>query len=101
IERGSYMLKLRDLMIEHTNDLATLMSMEMGKAINEAKGEVAFAASYLTWYAEEGRRIYGEMIPATSSSKRLFVMKQPIGVVAAITPWNFPLGMLARKLGAA
>lgn len=100
-ERADYMLKLRDLMIEHTDELGAIMSMEMGKAYTEAKGEVAYAASFLTWYAEEGKRIYGETIPASVPNKRLFVIKQPVGVVAAITPWNFPLGMLTRKLGPA
>jgi succinate-semialdehyde dehydrogenase/glutarate-semialdehyde dehydrogenase len=100
-KRASYMLKLRDLMLEHTDELAAIMSMEMGKAYTEAKGEVAYAASFLTWYAEEGRRVYGETIPASAENKRLLVIKQPIGVVAAITPWNFPLAMLTRKLGPA
>lgn len=100
-KRASYMLKLRDLMLEHTEELATIMSMEMGKAFKEAKGEVAYAASFLTWFAEEGRRIYGETIPASVEDKRLFVIKQPIGVVAAITPWNFPIAMMTRKLGPA
>jgi succinate-semialdehyde dehydrogenase/glutarate-semialdehyde dehydrogenase len=100
-KRAGYMLKLRDLVLEHTDELAAIMSMEMGKAYTEAKGEVAYAASFLTWYAEEGRRIYGETIPASAENKRLFVIKQPVGVVAAITPWNFPLAMLTRKLGPA
>lgn len=100
-ERADYMLKLRDLTLEHTEELAGIMSMEMGKAYTEAKGEVAYAASFLTWYAEEGRRIYGETIPASTPDKRLFVIKQPVGVVAAITPWNFPLAMITRKLGPA
>lgn len=100
-ERSVYMLRLRDLMLEHTEELATIMSLEMGKAYTEAKGEVVYAASFLTWYAEEGRRIYGETVPASASNKRLFVIKQPVGVVAAITPWNFPLAMMTRKLGPA
>lgn len=100
-QRAKYMLKLRDLMLEYTEELATIMSMEMGKAYNEAKGEVVYAASFLTWYAEEGKRIYGETIPASAENKRLFVIKQPVGVVAAITPWNFPLAMMTRKLGPA
>src|SRR5699024_11088246 len=78
-----------------------IMSAEMGKPYTEAKGEVGYAASFLKWFAEEGRRIYGETIPAPKSSKRLFVIKQPVGVVSAITPWNFPLGMLTRKLAPA
>lgn len=100
-ERADYILKLRDLTLEHTDELAGIMSMEMGKAYTEAQGEVVYAASFLTWYAEEGRRVYGETVPASAPDKRLFVIKQPIGVVAAITPWNFPLGMITRKLGPA
>lgn len=100
-ERADYILKLRDLTLEHTDELAGIMSMEMGKAYTESKGEVAYAASFLTWYAEEGRRVYGETVPASAPDKRLFVIKQPVGVVAAITPWNFPLAMITRKLGPA
>lgn len=100
-ERAAYMLKMRDLMLEHKEELALIMSIEMGKVITEARGEVVYAASFLEWYAEEGKRIYGETIPASSKQKRLFVIKQPVGVVAAITPWNFPLAMITRKLGPA
>lgn len=100
-QRADYLLKLRDLMLEHESELATIMSMEMGKAYTEAVGEVKYAASFLTWYAEEGRRIYGETIPTSATNKRLFVVKQPVGVIAAITPWNFPLAMMTRKLGPA
>ncbi|PIC73498.1 succinate-semialdehyde dehydrogenase (NADP(+)) [Sporosarcina sp. P17b] len=100
-ERADYLLKLRDLMHDHKEELATIMSLEMGKAFLEAVGEVTYAASFLTWYAEEARRIYGETIPASSPNKRLFVVKQPVGVVAAITPWNFPVAMMTRKLGPA
>lgn len=100
-ERGSYLLKLRDLTLEHADELAGIMSMEMGKPIREAKGEVFYATSFLTWYAEEGRRIYGETIPASAPNKRLFVNKQPVGVTAAITPWNFPLAMITRKIAPA
>jgi succinate-semialdehyde dehydrogenase/glutarate-semialdehyde dehydrogenase len=100
-ERADYLLKLRDLMLAHEAELGTIMSLEMGKAYKEACGEVKYAASFLTWYAEEGRRIYGETIPASVPNKRLFVVKQPVGVIAAITPWNFPLAMMTRKLGPA
>lgn len=100
-ERADYILKLRDLLLENEHELAVLMSMEMGKAYTEAVGEVKYAASFLTWYAEEGKRVYGEIIPASVQHKRLFVLKQPVGVVAAITPWNFPLAMMTRKLGPA
>lgn len=100
-DRADYLLKLHDLLIENTEELATIMAMEMGKAYKEAMGEVGYAASFLRWYAEEGRRVYGETIPSQNPNKRLFVIKQPVGVVAAITPWNFPLGMLTRKLAPA
>ncbi|MDQ0219147.1 NAD-dependent succinate-semialdehyde dehydrogenase [Peribacillus cavernae] len=100
-ERADYLLKVHDLMLEHEAELATIMSKEMGKAYTEACGEVKYAASFLSWYAEEGRRIYGETIPASSPNKRLLVVKQPVGVIAAITPWNFPLAMMTRKLGPA
>lgn len=100
-ERADYLLKIRDLMLEHQDELATIMSSEMGKAFKESKGEVVYASSFLTWYAEEGKRIYGNTIPGSSNNKRLFVINQPVGVVAAITPWNFPLAMMTRKLGPA
>jgi succinate-semialdehyde dehydrogenase/glutarate-semialdehyde dehydrogenase len=100
-DRADYLLKLRDLMFENEEELASIMSIEMGKAFNEARGEVKYAASFLTWYAEEGRRVYGETIPAHVPNKRLMVIKQPVGVIAAITPWNFPLAMMTRKLGPA
>jgi succinate-semialdehyde dehydrogenase / glutarate-semialdehyde dehydrogenase len=100
-ERAKYLLKLRDLMHEYKCELAEVMSLEMGKPFTEAQGEVMFAASFLEWFAEEGRRIYGETIPASAPNKRLMVIRQPVGVVAAITPWNFPLAMMTRKLGPA
>lgn len=100
-ERADHLLKIRDLMLEHKKEIATIISLEMGKAITEAEGEVVYASSFLTWYAEEGKRVYGETIPASSNNKRLFVIKQPVGVVAAITPWNFPIAMMTRKLGPA
>ncbi|AZU64452.1 NAD-dependent succinate-semialdehyde dehydrogenase [Neobacillus mesonae] len=100
-ERAKYLLKLRDLMHEYKDELAEIMSLEMGKPFTEAQGEVSYAASFLEWFAEEGRRIYGETIPASVPDKRLMVIRQPVGVVAAITPWNFPLAMMTRKLGPA
>ncbi|MEH7342459.1 NAD-dependent succinate-semialdehyde dehydrogenase [Bacillus sp. JJ1532] len=100
-ERAKYLLKLYDLMHEYHDQLAEIISLEMGKPFTEAKGEVTFAASYLQWFAEEGRRVYGETIPASAINKRLMVIRQPIGVVAAITPWNFPLAMMTRKVGPA
>lgn len=100
-QRANYLLRIKDLMHEYKDQLAEVMSLEMGKPFTEAKGEVTFAASYLGWYAEEGRRIYGETIPASAPDKRLSVIRQPIGIVAAITPWNFPLAMMTRKVGPA
>ncbi|WMX58686.1 succinate-semialdehyde dehydrogenase [Peribacillus sp. R9-11] len=100
-ERSKYLKKLHDLMHEYKDELAEIMSLEMGKPFTEAQGEVDFAASYLEWFAEEGRRIYGETIPPSAANKRLSVIRQPIGVVASITPWNFPLAMMTRKVGPA
>jgi len=100
-ERAIYLKKLYELMIEHRDDLAQTMTMEMGKPINESIGEVTSAAAFLEWFAEEGKRVYGEILPTHMTSKRLQVWKKPVGVVAAITPWNFPAAMLARKMGPA
>jgi succinate-semialdehyde dehydrogenase/glutarate-semialdehyde dehydrogenase len=100
-ERAGYLHKLYDLMIEYKEELARIMALEMGKPVTEGQGEVMYAAGFLQWFAEEGRRIYGETIPAPVSNKRLMVIQQPVGVVACITPWNFPLAMLTRKLGPA
>jgi succinate-semialdehyde dehydrogenase / glutarate-semialdehyde dehydrogenase len=100
-DRAKYLLKLRDLMMLHQKELAMIMSTEMGKPYAEAVGEVAYAASFLEWFAEEGRRVYGETIPASVPNKRLMVIRQPVGVSAAITPWNFPIAMITRKLGPA
>lgn len=90
-----------DLLVSHKDELAEIMTKEMGKPFSEAKGEVQYAANYIEWYAEEGKRIYGETIPSHDKNKRLHVWKKPIGVVAAITPWNFPAAMLTRKMGPA
>ncbi len=100
-ERAIYLKKLYELMIEHRDDLAQIMTMEMGKPINESIGEVTSAAAFLEWFAEEGKRVYGEILPTHMTSKRLQVWKKPVGVVAAITPWNFPAAMLTRKMGPA
>lgn len=100
-ERANYLKRLYELMIEHRDDLAQTMTMEMGKPINESIGEVTSAAAFLEWFAEEGKRVYGEILPTHTISKRLQVWKKPVGVVAAITPWNFPAAMLARKMGPA
>ncbi|MFZ4451381.1 NAD-dependent succinate-semialdehyde dehydrogenase [Salibacterium aidingense] len=100
-ERAAYMQKLYLLMLEHKEELAHIMTTEMGKPIAEARGEVEYAASFLDWFAAEAKRMYGKTIPAHVPNKRLQVWKQPVGVVAAITPWNFPLAMLTRKMGPA
>ena len=88
-------------MMEHQDDLGQLMTLEQGKPLAEAKGEIAYAASFLKWFAEEARRAYGDTIPAPKPGQRIVVIKQPIGVTAAITPWNFPSSMITRKAGAA
>lgn len=100
-ERADYLEKFYDLILEHEEDLAETMTVEMGKPINESRGEVKYAASFIKWFAEEGKRIYGETIPAHVDGKRLQVWKKPVGVVATITPWNFPAAMLTRKMGPA
>ena len=87
--------------LENAEDLATIMTLEMGKPIRESRGEIAFGANFIEWFAEEGKRAYGEIIPTHDTSKRLLVIQQPIGVVAAITPWNFPLAMITRKVAPA
>ena len=89
------------LQMLHADDLARIMTAEQGKPLAEAKGEVAYGASFVEWFAEEGRRIYGETIPSTDQNRRLLVLKQPIGVCAAITPWNFPIAMITRKVAPA
>ncbi len=96
-DRGKVLRRWYDLFLEETESLAELMTLEMGKPIAESRGEVAYAAGFIDWFAEEGKRAYGDVIPTYDSSKRLVVMKQPVGVVAAITPWNFPQAMIARK----
>jgi succinate-semialdehyde dehydrogenase/glutarate-semialdehyde dehydrogenase len=88
-------------MMEHQEALAKLMTAEQGKPLAEAKGEIAYAASFIEWFAEEGKRLYGDLIPGHQSDKRIMVLRQPVGVVAAITPWNFPSAMIARKVGPA
>ncbi|MCC7120496.1 MAG: NADP-dependent succinate-semialdehyde dehydrogenase [Gammaproteobacteria bacterium] len=100
-ERGRILRRWADLMMEHQQDLAVLMTAEQGKPLAEAKGEVAYAASFLEWFGEEGKRVYGDTIPTFAPGKRIIVTKEPIGVVAAITPWNFPAAMITRKAGPA
>ncbi len=96
-ERSVSLRRWYDLMIEHLDDLATILTTEQGKPFSEAQGEIRYAASFIEWFAEEGKRAYGDVIPSPSNSQRLFVVKQPIGVVGAITPWNFPSAMITRK----
>ncbi|XKF67468.1 NAD-dependent succinate-semialdehyde dehydrogenase [Virgibacillus necropolis] len=100
-ERAGYLKRLHQLILDNQEELAQIMTLEMGKPINESRGEVKYAASFIEWFAEEGKRVYGETIPSHISSKRLQVWKKPVGVVAAITPWNFPAAMLTRKMGPA
>ena len=93
--------KWADLMMANQEDLAQLMTAEQGKPLAESRGEIAYAASFIEWFGEEGKRIYGDTIPSHGADKRIVVLKQPIGVCAAITPWNFPAAMMTRKLGPA
>jgi succinate-semialdehyde dehydrogenase / glutarate-semialdehyde dehydrogenase len=100
-ERALVMMKWFALLHQHADDLARIMTAEQGKPLAEAKGEVAYGASFVEWFAEESKRIYGETIPTTDNNKRYLVIKQPIGVCAAITPWNFPIAMITRKVAPA
>ncbi|MCM2311539.1 MAG: NADP-dependent succinate-semialdehyde dehydrogenase [Steroidobacteraceae bacterium] len=96
-ERAAILRRWQDLMLANADDLAVLMTAEQGKPLAEAKGEIAYAASFIEWFAEEGKRVYGDVIPGHQPDKRLVVLRQPVGVVAAITPWNFPAAMITRK----
>ena len=98
-ERARIMRKWFDLMMANQDDLAVIMTAEQGKPLAESKGEIAYAASFIEWFAEEAKRVYGDIIPGHQADKRLMVLRQPIGVVAAITPWNFPAAMITRKAG--
>ncbi|MBN2908013.1 NAD-dependent succinate-semialdehyde dehydrogenase [Polycladomyces sp. WAk] len=100
-DRAAYLRKVYELIMAHQDELAELMTTEQGKPLPEAKGEVQYAANFFEWYAEEAKRIYGDTIPATHPDKRIFVLRQPVGVVAAITPWNFPAAMITRKIAPA
>jgi succinate-semialdehyde dehydrogenase / glutarate-semialdehyde dehydrogenase len=100
-ERSVLLRRWFDLMMENQDDLATLMTAEQGKPLAESKGEIAYAASFIEWFAEEGKRLYGDIIPGHQGDKRILVLRQPVGVVAAITPWNFPAAMITRKAGPA
>ena len=96
-ERAGILKKWFDLIMANQEDLAILMTAEQGKPIAEARGEVGYGASFIEWFAEEGKRTYGDVIPTPANDRRILVIKQPIGVVASITPWNFPIAMITRK----
>ncbi|WP_084610126.1 NADP-dependent succinate-semialdehyde dehydrogenase [Sedimenticola selenatireducens] len=100
-QRAVILRRWYELILENQEDLAVLMTSEQGKPLSESRGEIAYGASYIEWFAEEAKRVYGDTIPAPASDKRIVVVKQPVGVVAAITPWNFPNAMIARKCGPA
>ncbi len=100
-ERSNYLKKLNDLILENQEELAKTMTLEMGKPISQSIGEAVYAATFVEWYAEEAKRIYGETIPSHLTNKRMQVWKKPVGVVGAITPWNFPLAMITRKIAPA
>ncbi len=100
-ERSQLLRIWFDLVLQHQEDLAQILTLEQGKPIAEARGEIAYGASYIEWFAEEAKRIYGDVIAPPSTDQRILVIKQPVGVVAAITPWNFPCAMLARKIAPA
>jgi len=98
-ERAAILRKLFTLMLENAEDLAVIMTAEQGKPLAESRGEIAYAASFIEWFAEEGKRVYGDTIPQPQKGRRIIVTKEPIGVFAAITPWNFPAAMITRKAG--
>lgn len=100
-ERATLLRRWYQLMLEHHEDLALLLTMEQGKPLAESRGEILYGASFIEWFAEEAKRIYGDIIPGFTADRRIMVIKQPVGVVAAITPWNFPNAMITRKLGPA
>ena len=100
-DRAAVLERWHDLMLAHQDTLAEILTLEMGKPLGEAKGEIAYGASFIKWFAEEGKRMYGDTIPATQPQQRLLVMRQGVGTVAAITPWNFPNAMITRKAGPA
>ncbi len=100
-DRANLLLRWRDLMLAAADDLALLLTLEQGKSLAESRGEIAYGASFISWFAEEGRRAYGDVIPSHKPGSRLITIKQPVGVVGAITPWNFPNAMITRKLGPA
>ena len=101
LDRSKLLRKLHDAIMDNQDALAELLTLEQGKALSESKGEVGSSAAYILWFAEEGRRTYGDVVPSPWADRRILVTKEPVGVIAAITPWNFPNSMLARKLGPA
>lgn len=100
-DRATILRRWHDLILANPEDLARILTAEMGKPLAEARGEIAYGASYVEWFAEEAKRVYGDTIPGHMPDKRIIVLKQPVGVVGAITPWNFPNAMLARKIAPA
>ncbi len=100
-DRAAVLRRWYELMVENADDLGAILTAEMGKPLPEAKGEILYGASFIEWFSEEAKRVYGETIPGHQESKRIVVLKQPVGVVASITPWNFPNAMIARKVGPA
>lgn len=100
-DRSALLMKWHDLIVENTEDLATVMTVEQGKPLQEARGEIGYANGFISFYAEEAKRIYGDTIPASNPDKRIIIHKQPVGVTAVITPWNFPAAMITRKVGPA
>src|SRR5690606_26329408 len=97
-ERSTLLRRWFDLCIQHQDDLATILTSEQGKPLAEARGEILYGSAFIEWFAEEARRIYGDVIPPNTAGRRIVVIKQPVGVVAAITPWNFPNAMITRKV---
>jgi succinate-semialdehyde dehydrogenase/glutarate-semialdehyde dehydrogenase len=100
-ERAAVLMKWFHLIHQHAEDLARIMTAEQGMPLAEARGEVVYGASFIEWFAEESKRIYGETIPTTDNNKRNLLIKQPVGACAAITPWNFPIAMITRKVAPA
>ena len=98
-ERSQLLRKWHDLLLENQDDLALIMTLEQGKPLAEARGEIAYGANFLEWFGEEAKRVYGDTIPGPAPDKRIVVVKEPVGVVGCITPWNFPNAMLTRKIG--
>ncbi|MFM6906229.1 MAG: aldehyde dehydrogenase family protein, partial [Acinetobacter tjernbergiae] len=100
-DRSTVLKKWFDLMVAHADELAFILTSEQGKPLAEARGEILYAASFVEWFAEEAKRVYGDIVPSPYPDARIIVSKQPIGVVAAITPWNFPAAMITRKVAPA